>query len=142
MAEKGGNRKMASVSNIRSGKHYRVGETGAIEDLDAKLFVGKALGFNGMEVSLNRVPSGQAVPFMHRHRHHEEMYLFLRGHGQFQVDEDVFEVGPGTIVRVAPEAARGWRNNGTEDLYCIVIQANAGSLSGNDGIKLDEPPKW
>lgn len=133
---------MAAVSDIRTGQNYSVGHTGPLAELDGKLFVGQALGFSGMEVSLNRFAPGQAVPFIHQHRQHEEMYLFLSGHGQFQVDDDVFDVGPGTIVRVAPEAKRGWRNNGTVDLQCIVIQANQGSLTDKDGIKLDETPKW
>ncbi len=133
---------MADITHIRSGQNYTVGEAGALESLDAKLFVGKALGFTGMEVSLNRFSPGQAVPFLHKHRAHEEMYLFLRGTGEFQVDDDVFPVGPGSIVRVAPEAIRGWRNNGSEDLYCIVIQANQQSLTSSDGIKLDDHPKW
>lgn len=133
---------MAEVREIRRGIHYAVGETGRLEDLDRKLFVGKPLGFTGMEVSLNRVPPGQGVPFMHRHRLHEEMYLFLRGQGEFQVDDTLFPVQAGTVVRVDPEAVRGWHNTGSDDLYCIVIQANAGSLTGDDGIRLDDAPNW
>lgn len=133
---------MAAVSEIRSGKHYSVGQSGPLASLDGKLFLGQALGFSGMEVSLNRFGPGQSVPFLHQHRKHEEMYLFLSGHGQFQVDDEVFEVGPGTVVRVVPEAIRGWHNNGSSDLTCIVIQANEGSLTDKDGIRLDQAPNW
>lgn len=133
---------MAEVRRVREGTHYTVGEAGPLEELDAKLFVGKPLGFTGMEVSLNRVAPGQGVPFLHRHRLHEEMYLFLRGEGEFQVDDDLFPVHAGSVVRVEPDAVRGWHNTGDEDLYCIVIQANVGSLTGQDGIRLEDEPGW
>lgn len=133
---------MAEVTNIRHGQNYAVGEAGPLDQLDAKLFLGKALGFTGMEVSLNRFRPGDEVPFVHQHREHEEMYLFVKGHGQFQVDGEVFDVKPGTIVRVLPEGKRAWRNNSTEDLYCVVIQANVGSLTDKDGIINDDPLTW
>lgn len=133
---------VAEVTNIRSGTHYTVGEAGSLEELDAKLFVGRALGFTGMEVSLNRFAPGQSVPFVHQHRKHEEMYLFIKGHGEFQIDKETFPVGPGTVVRVLPDAKRAWRNNATEELYCVVIQANLDTLTGQDGIRHDHDPVW
>lgn len=134
---------MAEVNEIRSGKNFAVGEAGPMEALDGKLFLGKALGFSGMEVSLNRFAPGQEVPFIHQHRLHEEMYLFIQGHGQFQVDGEVFDVQPGTIVRVLPQAKRAWRNSSAdEDLLCVIVQANVESLTGQDGIRLDEPLNW
>ena len=133
---------MASVTDVRHGENYSVGETGPMSQLDAKLFVGQALGFTGMEVSLNRFEPGQEVPFVHQHRQHEEMYLFIQGRGQFQVDGETFDVEPGTIVRVLPDAKRAWRNNSGEDLLCIVIQANVDTLTGQDGIRLEEPLTW
>ena len=133
---------MAEVTNIRKGAHYSVGETGSLSQLDGKLFVGRSLDFTGMEVSLNRFAPGQEVPFLHQHKLHEEMYLFIEGHGQFQVDDETFNVHPGTIVRVLPEARRAWRNNSDSDLLCVVIQANVDSLTGKDGIKLDGSISW
>lgn len=133
---------MAAVSDIRHGKNFTVGETGPLTALDGKLFLGKDLGFTGMEVSLNRFGPGQQVPFMHQHRQHEEMYLFISGQGQFQVDGEAFDVKPGTVVRVLPDAQRAWRNNSTDDLICIVIQANVGSLTGQDGIRGSAEIHW
>lgn len=133
---------MAEVTNIHSATNYTVGQAGPLELLDSKLFIGRSLDFTGMEVSLNRFVPGQTVPFLHQHRQHEEMYLFIKGHGQFQVDGDIIDVGPGTIIRVLPDGMRAWRNNSDEDLYCIVIQANAGTLTGQDGIRHETPPVW
>lgn len=133
---------MAEVTHIRNGKNYSVGEAGPLDQLDSKLFFGRALGFTGMEVSLNRFPPGQTVPFLHQHRKHEEMYLFIKGEGQFQIDGEVIDVHPGTFLRVLPDAMRAWRNNSAEDLYCIVIQANLDTLTGQDGIRHDRTPVW
>jgi uncharacterized cupin superfamily protein len=133
---------MAEVTNIRDGAHYRVGEAGPLAALDAKLFIGKAMGFTGMEVSLNRAAPGQSAPFLHAHRLHEELYLFLDGEGEFQVDGEVFPVKAGTLVRVMPAGLRAWRNTGDRDLLFIVVQANVDSLTGQDGIRSDEPMRW
>jgi len=42
------------------------------------------------------------------------------------------DVKEGTVIRVAPEGVRTWRNDSSEDLYFIVIQAKAGSYSGKE----------
>jgi uncharacterized cupin superfamily protein len=133
---------MATVSNIRAGLHYTVGEAGPLQLLDAKLFLGQALGFTGMEVSLNRAVPGQTSPFVHDHRRHEELYLFLDGEGQFQVDGEVFPVRAGTCVRVAPGGQRAWRNNGPRDLLFVVVQANVDSLTPQDGIRQETEAVW
>ncbi len=121
---------MASVSAVRTGPHYQVGQTGRLDKLDDKLFIGRPLGLTGMEVSLNRVPPGGGMPFLHDHREHEELYLFLGGEGEFQVGGDIFPVSSGSAVRVAPGAMRAWRNTGAGNLLCVIVQANAESLAG------------
>jgi len=110
-----------------------------------KLFLKNVLKLTGMEVSLNKLPPGTQMPFYHKHKEHEELYLFIKGKGQFQIDGRVVDVREGTVIRVAPDAVRTWRNNSSEDLYFIVIQAKAGSLSGediSDGIGVGHRVKW
>jgi mannose-6-phosphate isomerase-like protein (cupin superfamily) len=110
-----------------------------------KFFLHDPLHLTGMEISLNVTPPGRAVPFFHKHRQNEEVYLFVSGQGQFQVDGKVLDVKPGTTIRVAPDGVRTWRNNGTEDLVYLVIQARAGTLPDGaiaDGVGLPEPVTW
>ena len=110
-----------------------------------KLFLKNLLKLTGMEVSLNKLPSGTQMPFYHKHQEHEELYLFIKGKGQFQIDGEVVDVREGTTVRVAPEGVRTWRNNSSEDLYFVVIQAKAKSLSGediSDGIGVGHHVVW
>jgi mannose-6-phosphate isomerase-like protein (cupin superfamily) len=101
---------------------------GMKERYPGKLFMKEPLGLTGVEMSLNRLPSGGEAPFLHRHRNNEELYIFIRGRGRFQVDGEVLEVGEGSVIRVAPDGVRAWRNDSDEDLYFIVIQARADSM--------------
>ena len=133
---------MAEVTATKKGTHYTVAEGGNFGELTKKEFIAQTLGFTGMQVSLNRATPGQASPYLHAHRQHEELYLFLWGTGEFQVDGDVLPVKPGTMIRVAPEGKRAWRNNSSSDLLFIVVQANVGTLTGEDGIRLDGDPTW
>src|SRR4051812_50084169 len=47
-----------------------------------KLFLRKFLGSAGLEVSLNVLPPGKGIPFLHRHRQHDEVYLVIGGRGR------------------------------------------------------------
>jgi mannose-6-phosphate isomerase-like protein (cupin superfamily) len=110
-----------------------------------KLFLKKELKLTGMEVSLNKLPPGTQMPFYHKHQENEELYLFIKGKGQFQIDGEVVDVHEGTAIRVAPEGVRTWRNNSSEDLYFVVVQAKAQSLSGediSDGIGVEGRVEW
>ncbi|WP_408011602.1 cupin domain-containing protein [Pseudalkalibacillus sp. A8] len=136
-----------------SGTNFSVVEAGSFSSLlsmskdpiPGKNFLKEKLGLTGMEVSLNQLPEGGTVPFYHKHRENEELYLFIGGRGQFQVDGQIFEVREGTAVRVGPEGVRTLRNNGNKDLYFIVIQVQAGSLQQwveTDGVILEKPVTW
>src|SRR5262245_4611563 len=122
---------MARQVTITKGKNYTAGNVGRLDELDqyefphpklkrparGKLFLKRPLGLTGMELSLNRLPPGAAIPFLHRHQKHEELYLFVRGKGEFQVDGEVIPIVEGTVIRVSPEGARAYRNNSKEELY-------------------------
>lgn len=122
-------------------KNYQKQDIGKLNELDqyvialeglpkieGKLFLGERLGLTSMEVSLNKDAPGKDVNFFHRHRNNEELYIFIKGKGEMLIDDERFEVEEGTVVRVQQEAKRAWWNSGAEDLYYIVIQAQAGGL--------------
>jgi mannose-6-phosphate isomerase-like protein (cupin superfamily) len=142
------------------GKNFSVAEIGAMDiwkshtakikalpsvDVPGKLFLNPILGLTGMEVSVNCLPAGVAVPFYHKHHVHEELYLFLKGRGQFQVDGKIIEIREGTALRVSPDGERTWRNNSGEDLFYIVIQATAFSIATDgteDGYSVQRKVVW
>jgi len=137
---------------IITGKNFTAEQSGPLETLlereflgfHGKYFIGENLGLTGCEVSLNRLPTGKGMPFVHSHKKNEELYIVLRGNGTFYVDGEEFPVAEGSLVRIAPEGERAWRA-GDEDLYFICIQAEAGSLTQStleDGVRLPTKTWW
>lgn len=84
-----------------------------------KVFLKKPLGLTGLEVSLNKYKPGAALPFLHKHARHEELYLCLGGKGEMVVDGDLIPLEEGTAVRVAPDGARAIRNVSGADFYWL-----------------------
>ena len=98
------------------------------QDVRGKLFVGEILKSTGSEVSFQIMPPNSDIPFLHSHTNQEEIYIFIKGKGQFQVDNNLFNIQEGSIVRVAPNGKRTWRNNSDDIMILMVIQSKAGTL--------------
>lgn len=98
------------------------------QDVRGKLFVGEILKSTGVEISFQIMPAKTDIPFLHSHTNHEEIYIFLKGKGKFQIDNDLFDVQEGSVVRIAPKGKRTWRNNSDDIMILIVIQAKTGTL--------------
>ena len=60
------------------------------------------LGLTGAEISVNSMPAGASVPFVHAHKQNEEIYGILSGKGKAEIDGDVVELQAGDWVRIAP----------------------------------------
>lgn len=113
--------------------------------LESKLFLKEQMGLTGMEVSLNKDAPGTGMNFFHRHNQNEELYVFIGGEGEMQIDGDRFAVSEGSVVRVEPEASRSWWNTGDQDLYYVVIQARKGTMdtsTGEDGGVVEGEVPW
>ncbi|NVO00848.1 MAG: cupin domain-containing protein [Geobacteraceae bacterium] len=115
-------------------------------EIEGKLFLHQLLGLTSAEISLNKMPPKTSMPFYHTHRNNEEVYLFVGGTGEFEVDGQRIPVSEGTVVRVAPHGVRCWRNNSDQPLYYIVIQAPFGGFTGdgsiNDGVGVEKRVEW
>lgn len=110
-----------------------------------KFFLRDLLGSAGMEMSLNVLPPGKGIPFLHKHKANEEVYVVVGGRGQFVVDGQSFDVREGSVVRVSPAGARAWRNNSELPLYFLCIQYRAdGLIEGrtHDGQGVEGKPQW
>lgn len=109
------------------------------------MFGGQAVGATGGEFSLQAFAPGQETGFLRTHKNHEELYFFLGGKGEFQVDGKVFPVKEGSVVRVAPDGRRSVRNNGTAPLVMLCVQYRGNTFTpedASDGNILDETVKW
>ena len=120
-------------------------ELGPEIKIPGKVFGGQAVGATGGEFSFQVFAPGQETGFLHTHKNHEELYFFLSGKGEFQVDGKVFPVGEGSVVRVAPAGRRSVRNNGDVPLVMLCVQYRGNTFSAEDaadGDILSEPVSW
>ncbi len=133
----------AIVSNTtKTGLNYTKFESGSLQSwiensveipglgkVPGKLFLKEQMGLTSTEISINALPVGEGMPFHHTHKQNEEIYIFLNGTGQVQIDDEVLDVKEGSIVKIAPNGVRTWRNNGSEMLVYLVLQMKDNSLS-------------
>ncbi len=152
---------MAQVApTAKTGKNFAVTDVGVFSELrqftfetpkapikfEGKLFLKQILALSSAEISFNNLPPNGAIPFYHKHHLNEEIYIFVRGKGEFQIDDCMFSVGEGTVIRVDPEGERCMQNTSdTEDLHYIVIQSRAGSHPDNtiqDGFAVQKSVSW
>ena len=124
---------------------FRLEPPNAPVRMQGKLFLRNLLGSAGLEMSLNVVLPGQGMPFLHKHRQNEEVYVVVGGRGQFLVDGECIDVAEGSVLRLGPAAARAWRNNSNAPLYFLCLQYRADSvIQGGtlDGQKVEGKPTW
>ncbi len=98
------------------------------QQVRGKVFIGELLKSTAAEISFTVIPPMTAMPFIHQHTKHEEIYVFLRGSGQFQVDDSLFDVSEGSVIRISPNGKRIYRNNSEQSMTFLCIQSQAGSL--------------
>ena len=72
------------------------------------------------------MPAGIKLPFNHKHKQNEEIYIFLKGEGTMTLDNNVIEVKEGSCVKVLPVAVRTMEAK--TDLQYICVQAKTNSL--------------
>jgi mannose-6-phosphate isomerase-like protein (cupin superfamily) len=138
----GGNFSMVQLGAWKELKQYKM--TKPVKSR-GKVFLKELLNLTSMEVSMNWFPAGVSMPFYHKHQENEELYIFVKGKGQFFIDGEHIDIKEGSIVRVGLEGVRAWRNHSQEDLYFIVIQAKSETLSScgiKDGVPIEGEVTW
>lgn len=149
---------MKQVKTIAEAKNFHAADFGKLNELNdyvlelgpdvkipGKVFGGTTLGATGGEFSFQLFQPGTESGFLHTHKQHEELYFFLSGTGEFQVDDQVFPVQEGSVVRVSPDGRRSVRNNGTSPLLMLCVQYKGNTFTAEDatdGVILNEPVKW
>lgn len=149
---------MKEIKTIASAANFSAISVGALNELGdyvlelgpevkipGKVFGGAALGATGSEFSFQVFQPDTESGFLHTHKNHEELYFFLGGKGEFQVDGEVFPIAEGSVVRVNPAGKRSVRNNGTTPLVMLCVQYRGNTFTSEDaadGVILNEEVKW
>ena len=149
---------MKETKTIIEGKNLTAVDFGKLSDLGeymlelspevkipGKVFGGALVGATGGDFSFQAFAPGTETGFLHTHKTHEELYFFLSGKGEFQVDGKVFPVKEGSVVRVTPSGKRSVRNNGAEPLVMLCVQYRGATFTkedATDGVILNEKVEW
>lgn len=120
-----------SVGNFNELSDF-VLELGPEVRIPGKVFGGAACGATGSDFSFQVFQPGQETGFYHTHRTHEELYFFLAGEGEMEVDGEHVAVAQGSVVRIAPEGRRTVRNTGSAPLVMLCVQYRAHTLTDED----------
>jgi mannose-6-phosphate isomerase-like protein (cupin superfamily) len=114
-------------------------------EVKGKVFIGELIKSTGTEISFQILPPNTSIPFLHQHKNHEEVYIILKGAGQFIVDDSIFDVKEGSIIRISPEGKRTWRNNSDTPMIFMCIQSRQNSIDNYlvfDGFRSQGEIRW
>ena len=111
--------------------NYKTIEIGKINEIgknyeNGKAFLHDKLDLTSCEISVNNMPKGVKLPFNHKHKQNEEVYIFLKGEGIMTLDGQNVDFKEGTCIKVLPNAVRTMEAK--EDVEYICVQAKANSL--------------
>ena len=95
------------------------------------------LALTGAEISINSLPAGASVPFIHSHKNNEEVYGILSGSGKVVIDGEEIPLAAGDWLRISPSAKRQFFASEDTGISFVCIQTKENSLEGftiNDAI--------
>ena len=95
---------------------------------DARTELHDKLQLTGAEVSVNNLPAGASVPFVHYHKKNEEIYFVTTGKGKAVIDGETVELSAGDWLRISPAARRQFFATPNEGISYICIQVRENSL--------------
>ncbi|ORT99370.1 hypothetical protein D081_1922 [Anaerovibrio sp. JC8] len=95
---------------------------------DARTELHDNLQLTGAEISVNNLPAGASVPFVHYHKKNEEIYFIVSGKGKAVIDGEAVELAAGDWLRISPAARRQFFASPNEAISFICIQVRENSL--------------
>jgi mannose-6-phosphate isomerase-like protein (cupin superfamily) len=96
-----------------------------LENVLEARFARKALDANHVGISYQRLQPNTRLPFAHKHKTQEEIYVVLSGSGRAKVEDEIVELRPWDALRVDNETTRGFES-GPDGLELLAIGAPVG----------------
>lgn len=103
------------------------------DKLEAR-FARRALESTQVGISYQRLQPSTRLPFAHRHKSQEEIYVVLSGGGRAKVGDDVVDLRQWDALRVDKETLRSFES-GPDGMELLAIGAPVGE--GSDAEMLD-----
>ena len=97
---------------------------------DQRVELHEKLALTGAEISVNKLPKGASVPFVHSHKNNEEIYYIISGKGRFEIDGDKVELNAGDFIKISPAGKRQLFAGEDSEISYICIQVKQNSLEG------------
>ena len=97
---------------------------------EARVELHDLLALTGAEISVNQLPTGAGVPFVHSHKNNEEIYGILAGKGKVVLDGEEIALNAGDWLKVAPAAKRQFSAAADSGITYLCIQVKENSLGG------------
>ena len=97
---------------------------------EARVELHNKLALTGAEISINQLPAGAGVPFVHAHKNNEEIYGILSGEGKAVIDGEEIALTAGDWLKVAPAAKRQFSAAANSGITYVCIQVKENSLGG------------
>ena len=95
---------------------------------ESRIELHEKLSLTGAEISLNKLPAGANVPFVHSHKENEEIYGILLGNGKAIIDGEEISLSTGDWLKIAPAAKRQFFASDICGITYICIQVKENSL--------------
>ena len=86
------------------------------------------LSLTGAEISVNELPAGANVPFVHSHKQNEEIYGILSGRGKAVIDGEDVTLATGDWLKISPAARRQFFAASDSGITYVCIQVKENSL--------------
>ena len=92
-------------------------------DFGEQRWYSDALGTEQVSFSWRRMlpGTGGRDSYGHRHPRQEEVYFVISGTVTFKIDDDVFEAGPQTAVRIGGDASRSVHNDTDAEAELLIF---------------------
>lgn len=97
---------------------------------ESRVELHEVLSLSGAEVSINTLPAGAGVPFVHSHKNNEEIYGIIAGKGTVIIDDETINLIAGDWLKISPAAKRQFSATSDSDITYICIQVKENSLDG------------
>ncbi|HMS61786.1 MAG TPA: cupin domain-containing protein [Solirubrobacteraceae bacterium] len=124
--------------------NYTIKNLMDIEDMAAGRDIGIEVRFarshldsEHLGVTYMRFEPDTRSPFAHSHGEQEEAYLVTSGSGRLKVGDDVLELGPWDVVRVAAAAVRAFES-GPDGLEMVIVGSDRPEAGDGEISPMDE----